>query len=295
MKLKSIFAIAVVAIGLSSCSDEKNYEDKFSAITFNSTITDASKTKAANAQWGSNDAIGVFMKRNAGLSTIVDGAANKRYITSGDGNFSAASSSDEIYFPKAGLVDFIAYYPYTSSLSGTVYDVDVSDQSSQEAIDLLYSDNATGKQNKDAITLNFSHQLSKVIFNITTDDQISTLDGLTVSITNLKTGADFDLADKSLTDKGSAATITMKTTVTGTTALAEGIILPTTAASRKFVFVLSINNEPVTFDWDASTQVFVQGKKNTYNLTLTSQGVKVNTASSIDNWGDGTTEDDITI
>ena len=137
--------------------------------------------------------------------------------------------------------------------------------------------------------------MSKVIFNITADDQISTLTGLTVSITNLKTSADFDLGYKTLTDKGNAATIAMKTTVTGTTAFAEGIILPTTAASRKFVFVLSINGESVTFEWDASTQVFAQGKKNTYNLTLTSQGVKVNAASSIDNWGEGDTEDDIII
>ncbi|NDV79068.1 fimbrillin family protein [Dysgonomonas sp. 511] len=285
---KILFPLGIILLGiLSSCSEDQEYITQGEAIRFGSAIANQTGTKASYDEWDENDAIGIFMKTGSGLTTIVDGAANRKHITSGDGNFSAASANDAVYFPKAGTVDFIAYYPYASSLSGTVYNVDVSDQSSQEKIDLLYSDNAKEKKLNDAVTLNFSHQLSKVIFNITADGEISTLAGLEVSITNMKTSAEFDLADKSLTNNGNATAIVMKTTVNGSAATAEGILLPATASTRKFLFTVAINGEPVTLEWDASSQAFAQGKKNTYNLTLSNRGVQMESVSSIQDWGNG--------
>ena len=63
--------------------------------------------------WDLNDGIGIYMVEN-GTQTVVDNAANRRYVTAaGDGRFSPASENQTIYFPldENNKVDFIAYYP----------------------------------------------------------------------------------------------------------------------------------------------------------------------------------------
>jgi len=263
-------------------------------VTFKSTITNQTtqnKTRAAGTAWNPDDAIGVFMKTGTGLTSIVGDADNKKYQTTGDGNFTAATNNDAVYFPNAATVDFIAYYPYTSPLNNYIYKVNVADQSSQEDIDLLYSENATGKTSTDDVTLNFKHMLTKVVFNITASDPVTSLAELKVEISNLKTTADYNLADKSLVEDAAASTVELKTTVSGLTAVAEAIILPTTAAARKFIFTLKIGDETKTFEWDASSQTFAQGKKNTYPVQLSKiDGVTLNPDAEIEDWGPGSSE-----
>lgn len=296
MKLKSLLLSTVaLATLIFSCSDEsENMYKETNLVTFKSTITNQTtqnKTRAAGTAWNPDDAIGIFMKTGTGLTSIVGDADNKKYQTTGDGNFTAATSNDAVYFPNGVSVDFIAYYPYTNPLNNYIYKVNIADQSSQEDIDLLYSDNATGKTGADDVTLNFKHMLSKVVFNITASDPVTSLAELKVEISNLKTAADYNLSDKSLVEEGSASTVELKTTVNGLNAVSEAIILPTTAAARKFIFTLKIGDETKSFEWDASSQNFAQGKKNTYPVQLSEiDGVTLNPDTEIEDWGEGSSE-----
>lgn len=89
----------------------------------------------------------------------------------------------------------MAYYPYCDDIVDFKFPVDVSDQSSQTEIDLLYSNNAVNKDKNSplGIRLNFTHQLTKIVLNIT-GENISDLSELKVSLEGTKTKAVFDLA-----------------------------------------------------------------------------------------------------
>jgi len=122
------------------------------------------------------------MKTGSGLSNAL--ASNKQYVTtSGDGNFKATSATEEISYPADGSnVDFIAYYPYQTTISNNVYPVNVSDQTQQNKIDFMYANNVTGANKNTAnAQLQFSHKLSKVNLTITAGKGVSTLSGLTVT------------------------------------------------------------------------------------------------------------------
>lgn len=119
---------------------------------------------------------------------------NVKYVTSGALSFLPADEPDEIILPFDGSdVDFLSYYPYREEINNFLYPVDLSNQSVQADIDLLYSDNATGCNAKNPnVRMLFSHQLSKIVLNIVHDKSFD-LSDLSVIITNAGTVATFDL------------------------------------------------------------------------------------------------------
>lgn len=120
-------------------------------------------------------------------------------------------------------MDFIAYYPHGTINAAFEYTVDVTNQSDQSAIDLLYADNATDlNKNSTSVNLSFSHQLSKLVVHLKTIDG-SALTNTAVTIKGVNTRGMFSLVDKSQTNsvKGDIA---MKMRDNG--ASAEAIVLP---------------------------------------------------------------------
>jgi hypothetical protein len=297
MKIKSLLLTsAIFALSLASCSndDDKGYSGDRTPILFNSTVEGSvtSKTKASNDQWDNPDYIGVFMKTGTGLGTIVDGADNKKYSTPGTGSFAPANpATDAIYFPDNGSnVDFISYYPHVQTLTNYIYKVDVGTQTSQEAIDLLYSNNATGhSKDNSTVNLNFKHQLSKVVFTISAGNGITDLTGLVVTMKGMNTKADYDLATGTRSNESAVADIVTKTTITGTQAVAEAIVIPMDGATgRTVTFALPSG----TFTWDVpATETFQLGKKNSYTVELKRGGsTSVTPTGTIEDWGIGSSE-----
>lgn len=280
---------------LFSCASETNSPlatGEAKLATFSSSIEgNTMQTKASNAAWDANDQIGLFMKQDG---AVVNDAENKNYVTaSGDGKFAASSTDHEIYFPLSGEVDFTAYYPYQAEAATGTYAVNLADQSSQEAIDLLYSNNATGVASTDEVKLNFNHQLAKVVFEIEAEAPVTTLEGLSVSISALPATAEFNLATGELSAAEAKEAISLKTTIDGLKATAEGIVLPTAALDgRKFTFTYQVEGESKTFEFDASSAVFEKGKKNSYAVKITTLGTAVEKPSgTINDWGAGSSED----
>lgn len=299
MKIKHFLLSAIVlATSLASCVDDKEYVyDGGNGVKFNSTVAGQSPmARAANAAWQQGDAIGVYMKTGTGLDNIVDGAANKKHTTPGNGMFSPADPmTDAIFFPKSGAVDFIAYYPYSATLAANIYKVDVTNQTSQEKIDLLYSNDATGKSSGDNVVLGFKHELTKVVFNLIATEASADLTNVKVSIGNMPVKADFNLATGALTVDATMASIDMKSTVDPNTvlkAVAEGIVIPTAKAERKFTFTFKVGGAEIVKTWDAKDEPFDKGMKNSYNVQLVSdKGIIVSPSSNIQDWGPGSSED----
>ena len=141
---------------LTACSDQENEQDganERTALSINAGIgvipagTSSATTRATDASWQANDAIGIVML-DAGTNTVTEGKTNYRYITiTGNGSFTPDGKEHTAYYPTAGAqVDVLAYYPYTITISAGSLNipVDVSDQSNLAAIDLMTAEKVTG-------------------------------------------------------------------------------------------------------------------------------------------------------
>ncbi|MFZ4860938.1 fimbrillin family protein [Sphingobacterium sp. Mn56C] len=267
---KLLFASALAAVAMTTaCQKSPAPESDFnSAVKFSSKIANQVVTKAANNAWENNDAIGVFMKTGAGLTNV--SASNKKYVTNnGSGNFTAASTAEEIFFPEDGSkVDFIAYYPYQAALTNNAIAVNVADQSQQSKIDILYANNAkdASKTNPNA-QLVFNHALSKVEVTVTKGNGVASLNGLAVQFNGFNTTANFELSSGILTGQGTKASFAAKTTAGASSTVAEAIVLPVSNVSgATVVFKLAQGD----FTWPLPTTTnYEAGKKYSYNVTLT--------------------------
>lgn len=287
MKLEKLFFATVLSgLAFTACvdnDDKSEWNDGSQPISFTSSIKGIN-TRAVDSKWTAGDKIGVFMKATSGdLASAI--AVNKQHATDANGNVSAADADNALYYPTDGSsVDFIAYYPYTASLTGNVYKVNVADQSKPENIDLLYSNNATGfaKGTANKPQLQFAHQLSQIVFNITKDATVPSLNGLTVTFEGMNTTADFALANGALSNVGAAAKIAA--VVDETAATAKTIVLPTAAlADVKVVF--NLNGK--TFTADYPQKELLTGRKYTHNVKLSDsngQPVIVMDAATIEDW-----------
>lgn len=294
MKIKNLHLTSIFLLVLFGTACRKDNAPEIipgsgTAVQFSSSINGEIKTKAVDNSWNTNDNIGVFMKTGSGLLNVL--SANKMYSTSGDGEFTPGTADQTIYYPEDGSsVDFIAYYPYSQALTSTKYPVDVTNQTIQSAIDLLYADNAVNlSKAKPGANLIFSHQLSKVEFTVKNGTGVSNLNGLSVSLADQKTTAEFDLATGSLTSQNQTADIQARTSVRNELTIAEAILIPSPAvAATKVVFTVGEKN----FTWKIPVDTkFEKGKKYTYEIVLNSDGngntgTAVSLKASITNWTD---------
>lgn len=287
MKLgKFLFTGSLSLFTLAACvsnDDKSEWNDGSQPISFTSSIQGLN-TRAANAKWTTGDKVGIFMKAaNGDLSTAI--AANKLHTTDENGNLTASNAENALYYPTDGSsVDFVAYYPYVTSLAGTTYKVDVATQTDQPAIDLLYSDNAKGfaKGTSSTPQLQFAHMLSQIVFNIEKDATISTLNGLKVTFKGLNTKADFTLADGKLGNAGTVADIAANVDVNGATATT--IVLPA-AALGDIKVVFDLNGKSYTADYPQT--VLDAGRKYVHKVKLSDsngQPVIVMEAATITDW-----------
>lgn len=202
--------------------------------------------------------------KKAGADLGAATAANKQFIADDRGNLTAAAADQALVYPE-GAVDFVAYYPYTASVTENKVAVDVKDQTKPADIDLLYSNNATNvTASANAVNLGFKHQLATVRLNIKTQGIASTA-GLTATLTGSKTAGSFNLADGSLavTD-ASAADIAFTVNAAGTQA--EAIVLPQNAANVKVKFTL--NGKTVEQALPAASATWAAGNRYAIDVTL---------------------------
>lgn len=264
---KFILAGTVAALTLSSCSnnldDNSSWGSDSQNVKFSSYIEGQKTVKASGTTWTTGDKAGIFMKK-AGADLGAATAANKQFIADDRGNLTAAAADQALVYPE-GAVDFVAYYPYTATVTENKVAVDVKNQSKPEAIDLLYSNNATNvTASANAVNLGFKHQLATVRLNIKAQGIASTA-GLTATLTGSKTAGSFNLADGSLavTD-ASAADIAFTVNAAGTQA--EAIVLPQNAANVKVKFTL--NGKTVEQALPAASATWAAGNRYAIDVTL---------------------------
>jgi hypothetical protein len=200
---------------LSGCIEDSRPEYESGggvAVKFHTSI---SKTRAVNDLWEWGDQIGVYMipadpaapadpagSADPDWASLELFAENKRYahdLDEGSKNanvvFEGADEENTIVWPGGNKkFDVVAYYPWRSTddiTAGYIYPIDLSSQTPQKDIDLMWSDNVRG-MSTGSPTLGFGHMLSKLVFNVT-DKEGESLVGMTSTFEGLPTTADFSL------------------------------------------------------------------------------------------------------
>lgn len=240
--LKLLVGIMLSPLFLQSCqNDELSVagSEGRREIVFTSIIDDSHLSRAVGASWEQGDEIGLFMKK-AGTEEVI--RANVPYVTkSGNGNFVGKDGPME--FPdELTKVDFIAYYPYTTRAENyKQYLIDLTNQSNQQALDLMKAVNLTGR---DATSpqgnLQFRHVLSKLVLNLT-PSQGASLKGIKATVSALKVKGNANLAaDGTITLEDQTAAVEMFVNAEGTQA--EAVLLPQ-ALTGKLKVTLELNGQ----------------------------------------------------
>lgn len=270
MKISNLLYMgALSTLTLMSCTNNDDNSEWYGSegIVF----TTAIQSRVSGNTWNANDEVGIYMM-NAGSGIEAATAQNKKYIAQTNGTLTAAPGNG-IYLPESGNVDFIAYYPYTTSVSGNKLAVNVSDQSNPAAIDLIYSNGTKGvaATTSTTISLGFTHQLTKVTLNVTKDETIETLNGLGVNIKGISTEGEFNLANGTLTATAGTNNkdVAMYIDAQGTTATATAIILPTAASTDQTSLNLTFNLNGQSFTHTISdASIFEKGTNVSFNAKL---------------------------
>ncbi len=292
MKKQALLIFASAAL-LAGCSSEENegmtMDDGRVALQVSSGID--VQTRAHDASWDKFDAIGIYM-----LDDVTPESSNCKYTTKDEkqqGSFTAAEGQT-IYFPTNGDTrDFIAYYPWREYLTeSSTYNVDVTKQTPQEAIDLMGAAKVEGKSKDDpAVAFTFTHKLVKLYMNIKPDGsslRVADLAGLKVTITNQRTKATYDVlagGDVTVDTNGDTQEIALKTASDGTSA--EGIVLP--AEDTEDMLLTFTLKSGETFTWAVKnaekSKSFAAGSKYLYNITVSKTALEV--TSTVTDWTPG--------
>lgn len=287
----------VCAVMMSSCSvnDDIEYNNDNGAVRFTAGIAQvatpqgAPVTKAAGTTWANGDAIGIFMAAHGGTTNVL--AENKKYTTTGSSSFTPASG-EEIFYPQAGAVDFIAYYPWKTGYTlGTAINVEINTTQTTEnqpTFDLLRAkaDNSGNGYNKgDAVALTFDHMLARIEMTIVKPSTINPnntgltdadLTGMTVTVTGMNTTNTFDLSAGTWGLIPDAEADITPRTITDAEAY-DAIILPGSYAAGDVTVEFTIKpNTPdeETFVWTLPVTNFAGGNEYPYDVTITRTGVQ---------------------
>ena len=297
---QTIPALVALTLAFTGCNQDENLpsgntDDRVAIrVSSNIDVTDGvmkkTITRAANDDWYAGDQIGIFMLSG----TAVDTYANIPYETaSTDGSFAPLDNGTVIYLPVDGSDrNFVAYYPYRENVgNGNTYEIDLSNQTPQEAIDFMTAGKVEGI-NKTAPTVNFHfrHRLCKLRLTIGVDESftdISALENLKVELTGQRTGGSYNvLTDGAMPTTSGDATITLKTAADGLSA--EAIVFPSENFNdMQLKFYVEDETTPYTWDLKKSEKAekFEEGKEYIYNITIKKTGINV--TATIENWGEG--------
>ena len=248
MKKNRNMFIAIAATTLSllaGCEKDKNNpqpgpDEKGTPITITGGVT----TRATDAIWHAGDAIGLYTLVS-GTTNVFDAQANFKYTnTAGEGataTFEPANAANTAYYPTDDShVDVIAYYPYAVG-AGLVsaLPIDVSNQTSLPAIDLMTSELATGYSAGNAnVALTFRHRLAKLAMVIKTDETTADIDPATATIVarGIPTQGTYNLLTQAITATANIQDIAIKgrTAIVVPTAAGSGVNFVVTAGGRDF-------------------------------------------------------------
>ena len=293
--MKDLSKVLFILVGMSlfvSCNNTDMESEMYSEVEVR--LSSQILTRVSNDQWEEADEIGIFMyEYGSQLSdaSVYDKASNCKYITTTTGELSPATEMDKMYYPLAENVNFIAYYPFGNT-DGYSIDLNVTQQNDPSAIDFLYSNNLKNvSATNSAQNLNFTHQLSKIVFNIKAGYGINAeeLEGMTVTMYDVVPKATISLVDGSITPNTQKQNITIPTSTSENGIRAEGILIP--QECNNVFFTVSLTSGKTFFFTIKDNNHWISGHQYTYEVLLTNHTMEAVLSATISKWADGVVGD----
>ena len=267
MKTRNLLWLPVVLL-MAACGDEEEGSVVSSMpIQFSAEI---SASRVTGDSWEIGDRIGISM---SGAET----KTNLPYVTvQTDGKFSA--EGEELRFPDVpGDVVFHAYYPYSETLNGNMLTFNADGKT-----DVLWAEKSVSaeEQTAAAVSLEFSHVLSKVLVKTTgfAEDVEVALEGASYNQATL------NITDGTVAGAGEPEETSFFLLATSNPGEFSAIFLPETTAGTKTLVVTS-ESEGREWRYDLSSFTFVGGTQNIYEIDRSNAGIKF--TSTIIPWTSG--------
>ncbi|MDD6818848.1 MAG: fimbrillin family protein, partial [Prevotella sp.] len=168
MKKNNIIAIAAIALTFTACSNDNdittNNEGKDTPISLSVGVGDLSVvTRAENTTTLTDGELGLYITKNGEKNVLGKYLCNNAQFTYNNG-----WSCGTTYYWAAdnATIDYVAYHPYQSTVTGNCISWDVTSQDSGN-LDLLYQ-NASNVANTDShsIDITLGHVCSKLVLNV---------------------------------------------------------------------------------------------------------------------------------
>lgn len=170
MKKNNIIAIAAIALTFTACSNDNDFttnnEGKDTPISLSVGVGELSVVTRAGSNTTTpltTGALGLYITKNGEKNVLGKYLCNNAQFTYNNG----WSCGTTYYWAEDNAtIDYVAYHPYQSSISGNFISWDVTNQSSGN-LDLLY-ENASNVANTDSHSINITlgHVCSKLVVNV---------------------------------------------------------------------------------------------------------------------------------
>ena len=279
MKLQKLLYAVAATLTLTACSSADENTDGELRTPINlaySTLTVAETRAGAaidlnDANITSGRTVTVKVTPNSGAT---GGSTGDFVYTAGDAGAMTAPDTPP-YYPSAGTVKLTAWHPSDAAASFTI-ETDQSTNDAFNASDLMYSNNLTAvSRTANAVEMQFTHKLAKLVVNITAGTGVTTITG--VKVKNVKPTVSFD----STTGEVGAASGTATDIILfkeGTSGAASGaIVFPSQSLSGA---LLDIETDQGTATYAlAAAKTYEAGKR--YALALTVNRAAVGTTNTI--------------
>ena len=166
-KLNNILAVAAIALTFTACSSDNDIpadNGKEYPISLSVGISDLSVVTRANTL--ADGELGLYITKNGEKTLVGKYLCNNAQFTYNTYN-KAWSCTDTYYWAADNAtIDYVAYHPYQSTVTGNYISWDVTSQDSGN-LDLLYQ-NASNVANTDNHTIGITlrHVCSKLVVNV---------------------------------------------------------------------------------------------------------------------------------
>ncbi len=208
-RINRILLILISVVIYASCTQtdhENQLSQKEVTVQIFAKIDNSSNYKstlrASGNSWQQQDIIGIYTYQGANLlAGVYNNYSNVPYITNdGNGIFTAYTGSNPIIFPKDGSdISFAAYYPHSLDIDAEYnLSLDITNQQSLPAIDLLYSSAIDYNRSNPHVSLLFNHMLSQIIINLSSVNETVSIEGVTATLKNIYPKGNFNLASGSI-------------------------------------------------------------------------------------------------
>ena len=300
MKQIQLVFLVIAAILLAACHDDSDPEIVVSTFVTNGMQPAGTRAAAdiQNSNFDEGEQYNLYIVDNLNSTKIADNVAKPTGTNKGTG----------YYYPANGHnVDIYGIYPQSVKYGTTSFSVQ-TDQTSDDnykASDLMSAKVVNALRQEEAQTLQFTHQLSKVIVSIKRDDSLDATETATLTLKNARTDATIANGVFSAVT-GSASDISLGTvTLSSTTDYQSlaAIIPPQTipasgSAATDFITITLGSGGSFTYQIPSgSPKAFAGGNAYTYTITVGLKAISVTTAITDWNAPDGNTTaiGDITI